>query len=803
MKYLDKALTPEKRAEILLKDMTVEEKMGQVNCYFPQNPGDYRQLEAFPQGVGQVSMLEMRGLKTLEECVEFQTEIQKRIMAKSRHGIPAVFHMEGLCGAFIQEAVSFPSGIGRGSSWNPVLEEKIAEIVGRQERTLGITQTLAPVLDISRDSRMGRQGETYGEDPALASAMGVAFAKGLQAGETDGLKTEAVAKHFLAFHHSEGGIHGAHVEVTNRTLREVYAKPFQAAISEARLRGIMPSYNSMDGEPMSASKKILTGLLREEMGFDGVTLSDYCAIANIHEVHKVCESLTDAGLRAMDAGLDSELHFVKCYNSELADWFASGKADKAILDKAALRILTAKFRMGLFENPFAYAKRNIREVFHQDQDAQISLQSARESLILLKNDGVLPMMSDVKKVAVIGCHAATPRTFFGGYTHFSMTEGLQAAISTMAGLQSEKGSERAEIDTYPGSPVQIDMPELEALMQHQKPGIKSLLEQLRKELPNTVIEYAHGYPIAGTDTSGHEAALEIAGKADLVILTLGGKHGTGIISSMGEGVDASDINLPPCQEMFIEKLAALGKACVAVHFNGRPISSNGADKHIGAILEAWNPAEFGALAIAEVLLGRYNPGGKLPVSVARHAGQIPVYYNHPNGSSYHQGEGIAFADYVDLSHKPRYCFGHGLSYTSFAYDNLTLSANELKPEDMLKITVDVKNTGLVQGDEIIQLYYKDRFASVTRPVMELAGFKRLPLNPGEKRPVSFILKASQLAFLDRDMRWKIEAGEYEILIGKSSEDIRLRGEFRVTTDGFVEGRNRGFYAETMALEENN
>jgi len=264
---------------------------------------------------------------------------------------------------------------------------------------------------------------------------------------------------------------------------------------------------------------------------------------------------------------------------------------------------------------------------------------------------------------------------------------------------------------------------------------------------------------------------------------------------MGEGIDATDINLPICQETFLEKLSELQKEVVAVHFNGRPISSDAADKYANAILEAWNPAEKGAEAITDVFLGNYNPSGKLPISVARSAGQIPIYYNHPNGSSYHQGESIGFSEYVDMPHTPRYFFGHGLSYTSFAYSNLRLSRKDIEPTSVLTISFDIENTGKMQGTEVVQLYLKDRYASMTRPVMELAGFKRIELNPREKQCVSFQVDPSQMAFLDRDMKWKIESGDLDVLIGSSSNDIRLKDSFRITSDLYIDGQYRKFYAK--------
>ena len=796
MRYLDKDLSPIQRAEALISEMDIQEKMGQLVCWLPQKLGEYDALKKdYPHGAGQISCLEMRMLDTLEDAARLQREVQERVMELSAHHIPAIFHMEGLCGAFIQGAVSFPSGIGRASSWNPELEEQVGSIVGRQERAAGISQTFAPVLDISRDSRMGRQGETYGEDPTLSAAMGTAYTRGVQQETPGHMRTEAVAKHFLGFHASEGGIHGTSCDISPHQLREIYGKPFQSAITEAGLKGIMPCYNSINGEPVSASAEIMTKLLREEMGFDGLVVSDYCAVMNIHGTQKVFESFTEAGLRAMEAGMDMELHFKKCFNEELAQWFESGKADIAILDRAVLRVLTAKFRMGLFEHPYALQGEKLYKEFFADKDKAVSLKSARESLVLLKNDGVLPLSKNKKKIAVIGCHAADAKILYGGYTHFSMAEGTHAAVATMAGLQTGKDGERYEIKKIPGTSIQQDAPIFDEELKKQNPDVKSMLETLRNYLPDWEITYSYGYPIAGNDMSHHDEALQAAMDADIVILTVGGKHGTSSVASMGEGIDATDIGLPLCQEKFIQKLGDLGKPFAAVHFNGRPVSSDVLDRYAGAILEAWNPAEMGAEAIAEVLLGDYNPGGKLPVSVARNAGQIPIYYNHPNGSSYHQGESIGFADYVDCPHSPRYYFGHGLSYTSFSYSDLQLSTSELEGNEKLELRVTVENTGEYAGDEVVQLYIKDEFASMTRPVMELQGFHRLHLQTKEKQTVIFNLSLSQLAFLDKDMRWKVEAGSMRALVGSSSNDIRAEEAFRIMSDCFVDGKNRGFAAK--------
>ena len=798
MKYKNPALSPEERADDLLRRLNIDEKMAQVNCIFPFGEGyeDYEKLEQeMPFGIGQVSTLEMRRIETLEEAAEWQRNVQKIVMRNSSHGIPAIFHMEGLCGAFIQEAASFPSGIARGSSFDPQLEEKIGKIVSRQEAACGITHIFAPVLDISRDSRMGRQGETYGEDPTLAAAMGSAYTKGIQSSETAGRRTESVAKHFLAFHNSQGGIHGTHSDTPPRLLEEVYGKPFQAAIRMAGLKGIMPCYCSIDGEPASASYDLLTKLLREKMGFDGLCVSDYGTVGNVHRVQHIGETEAEAGLLCMEAGMDMELPGTTGYNEKLKYMFETGEAEIAVLDQAVRRVLEAKFRMGLFENPYALQGEALRQIFYDVEDKNVLEQSARESMVLLKNNGLLPIIGKVKKLAVIGPHAAYAGKFFGGYTHLCMMESTYAAANSIAGVSGVVQKNPEEIQTVPGTHIQSDeTKEILSVLRRQKPECKSLLEELKERLPETEILYAYGYPIAGEDRSGFQEALRAVEEADLVLLTLGGKHGTCSMASMGEGVDSTNINLPLCQDIFIKEAASRKKPMIGIHFDGRPISSNFADQYLDAILEAWNPAEAGAKAVVDTLLGVYDPGGKLPLSVAYSAGQIPIYYNHPNGSAWHQGESIGFVNYVDLPHTPRYCFGHGLSYTKFEYSDLEISEQTIQASDAIKIACNIKNTGNYRGDEVVQLYLIDEYASRTRPVKELAGFCRLTLEPGEIKRVLFEAEASQMAFLDRNMEWKVEKGTIRIEIGSSSEDIRLTGVYKVQDDIWIEGKDRAFWA---------
>ena len=794
-KYMDASLSPRERAELLLKELSLDEKMAQLAGVFAFKGKEDRMAQFIPYGIGQISSLEFRSLGSMEELAAWQRQLQEIAMNASPHRIPATFHMEGLCGPLMQDTTAFPSGLSRGSSFDPTLEEKIGETVSRQEAAYGITQILAPVLDISRDSRMGRQCEPYGEDPTLAAAMGSAYAKGIQKNKTAGRRTDASAKHFFAFHNSAGAIHGAHMDAGDRLLLEVYGKPFQAAITEAGLKGVMPCYCSVNGLPMHASHHYLTDILRGEMGFDGITVSDYGGASNAHEYQHVGETMGEAGLRCLKAGLDIELPMPVAYSDELKQKFASGEADMALLDGVVCRVLEAKFRMGLFEHPFALEGDELVSTVHHEEDEQLAAQSAREALILLKNDGVLPLSGKEKTIAVIGPAGVNARYYFGGYTHLSMVEAQHAAKNSMAGVGAGGSTVGLEMKRVPGTNVQDDeTEEFDRVLQKLKPDCRSLVEVLRAELPEATILHARGYHKAGADESLFPEALEIARKADVILLTLGGKNGSGSIATMGEGVDGTNINLPACQEAFIREAAKLDKPMIGLHFDGRPISSDTADACLNAILECWNPATWTAEAVTDVLLGRLNPSGKLPVSVAFCAGQEPMYYNMPNGSAWTQAPSIGFADYVDCPHTPRYWFGHGLSYTTFEYCDLTLDKKETKPFDPVAISVAVRNTGTCEGTEIVQLYVRDVYASMTRPEKELQGFARVTLLPGEARRVTFLLQPSQMAFLDEDMRWKIEKGEFEIQIGSSSEDIRLRDSFRVTENAWLAGKTRAFYA---------
>ena len=541
-KYQDSMLSPKERAEDLLDKLSLEEKMAQIRGVWQSGgPDDDTENWIRGRGIGQISALPLQMEETeREEAIQWLHRLQERIMAESPHGIPAVFHMEGVNGAYFHGASNYPTGVSRGASFDPALEEEIGQNVAKIELAAGITQILAPVLDVARDPRMGRCGEAYGEDPSLGAAMGAAYTRGIQQAEEEGRRASATAKHFVGFHSSRGGIHGGGSSIGERELQEVYAKPFQAAISESGLRGVMPCYNVMDGMPFSASKRYLTGLLREEMGFEGVAVSDYCAVSQVYDTKKVGECYADAGEKCLSAGMDVELPNPMGFHNELEERFKNGSLDIGILDRAVLRILEEKFRMGLFEHPFGSLEK-LQSALKEEKEKQTAKRSAAESIVLLKNDGLLPLYDrEIKKIAVIGPHAANARFYFGGYTHLSMMESSKAARNTMAGVAQDAENRKKEVAMIPGTVVQLDEGDaFDSVLRWIDPDCPSLLSEMRRQYPDIEFTWAKGYPIAGDSDAFFADALKAAEDADLILMTLGGKYGTGSIATMGESAALS------------------------------------------------------------------------------------------------------------------------------------------------------------------------------------------------------------------------------------------------------------------------
>jgi beta-glucosidase len=652
-------------------------------------------------------------------------------------------------------------------------------------------------MDVARDPRWGRIGETYGEDPTLNAEMSVAFTRGLQG---EDLKTGVVVtgKHFLGYSFGDGGLNMATNPIPPRELREVYAKPFQAAITEAGLQSVMNSYGTIDNEVVIGAKHILTGLLRDEMQFQGVTVSDYMAIDWL-VTRKVSPDIAHAGIAALEAGLDIECPMPKGYTGTLVN------ADIALIDRSVRRVLETKFKLGLFENPYPF-EADLAAAYSNPANMEHSLKAARESIVLLKNDGILPLPKNTKKIAVIGPHADSIRLLFGCYTLPAGVEmGMSRSMGEMAGLDGLAGMAPADdgfvpADLMEGCEVRKERDDVRYALQAMFGSVTpTIVASVKSKCPGAQVTYAKGCEVAGTDKSMFKEALDAARNADVVILTIGGKYGWGDTCTIGEGIDNDDIGLTGVQEELAKELYAIGTPTVIVHMDARPLSSEFIKEHFPAIIENWFPGISGGAALADVLFGDYNPAGRLPATAARNAGQIPIYAGQKNGNSYAAGRhGFVLARYNEGTKEPLFYFGEGKSYTTFEYANLKVT-NRVSAGGAAEISCDVKNTGKIDGEEVVQLYVSDELATMLRPYREFAGCKRIAVKAGETKTVRFTLRADQFAFLDRDMRWVVEQGEMGVMIGASSEDIRLKGSFQIENTQIIEGHRRGFYAKAEVV----
>ncbi|MCA0453761.1 MAG: glycoside hydrolase family 3 C-terminal domain-containing protein [Chloroflexi bacterium] len=765
--YHDHTLSVEDRVRHLLAEMTIEEKVAQlwgiwINEII-ETEQDERQFSPtkaagrIPNGVGHISRVGGGALLPPVKSAHLANTVQRFLVAQTRLGIPAIVHEESCAGYLGREATTFPQAIGLAAMWEPDLVYQMADVIRQQMRAVGAHNSLAPVFDVSRDPRWGRIEETYGEDPFLISAIGAAYVSGLQSPDwKQGIA--ATAKHFLGHSASEAGMNWAPAHIPDRELREVFLTPFKAALESANIATFMNAYHEHDGVPVGSSRALMVDLLRGELGFDGVVASDYFTINMFVQYHKIAATKQDAAVLGLQAGIDVELPGVDCYGQPLLDALAAGQIDTALIDASVQRVLKLKFQLGLFENPYVDAGKAI-EVYNTPDQLQLSRTLAQKSIVLLKNEGsLLPLNPALKSIAVIGPSADSVRLLQGDYHYPAHLEGnFDPDVSLGAPTPPEKARTFDWTDHFPKSTTVLA-------------GIRAAVS------PDTQIHYAQGCTTTGSDTSGFAAAVEAARNAGVAVVVVGDKSGLARGCTCGESHDSATLILPGVQQQLVEAVVASGTPTVVVLLTGRPYAIQWIADHVPAVFEAWLPAQEGGAAIADILFGAVNPGGKLPVSVPRHVGQVPLYYNHkPSGGRSHwQGT------YEDMTTRPLFAFGHGLSYTRFEYSSLNISADQVTATDTLDIRVTVKNCGEVAGDEVVQLYLNDPIASVTRPVKELKGFKRVTLQPGEEKTVTFALDVRHLAFYDRDMRYAVEPGSISVMIGAASDDIRLNGSFTIT-----------------------
>jgi beta-glucosidase len=775
--YQDPARPVAERVQNLLSQMTLAEKVAQLGSVWVYELLDnlaFSEAKAqalLGQGIGQITRI--GGASSLEPAASARlaNSIQAFVIKHTRLGIPAMVHEECCSGYMARGATCFPQTIGLASTWAPELAEAMAAVVRIQMRAVGAHQGLSPVLDVTRDPRWGRTEETFGEDPYLTSRMGVAYVKGIQGPDLkEGIL--ATGKHFVGYGMSEGGMNWAPVHLPERELREVLLRPFEAAVKEAQLASMMNAYHELDGVPCTSSRHLLTEILRQEWGFDGIVVSDYFAVDQLAAYHRVACDKEEAALMALSAGIDVELPSTDCYGAPLHQAVQAGRISEALVDQAAGRALEMKFRLGLFEQPYVDEER-VPRVFDTPDQRALARQIARKSIVLLKNQGeLLPLKPDLAKIAVIGPNADSVRNLVGDYAYPCHIESLVEMRHSLQGTFHTPVPDRVEmVDNF--------VP------------IISILEGIKRRVsPQTEVLYARGCDVLDPSREGLAEAVAAARQSGVAIVVVGDKAGLTDSCTSGEGRDRAELGLPGIQEELVRAIYTTGVPVVVVLVNGRPLALPWIAEHVPAILEAWLPGEEGAEAVADVLFGDYNPGGKLPMTFPRGVGQVPIYYSHkPSGGRSHWK-----GNYVELSSRPLFPFGHGLSYTRFEYANLRIEPARVAPHGRVTIAADVKNVGSRAGDEVVQLYVHDVAASVTRPVQELRGFQRVSLEPGEQVTVSFDLAMNSLGFYNRDMEFVVEPGAIEIMVGGSSADIHLKGTFEIEGEVTEVGSGQHFFS---------
>lgn len=784
--YMDATLPVDERVRHLIAEMTLDEKLAQLGGVrvtdlidkqrkFANGPASTR----LQYGVGHITRLGAASLLDPPESADLANTIQKFLVEDTRLGIPAIVHEESCAGYMARGATTFPQAIGMAATWEPELIECMADVIRQQMRSVGAHHTLAPVLDVVRDPRWGRVEETFGEDPFLISRIGTAYVRGVQSEDWHN-GVVATGKHFLGYGFSEGGLNWAPAHIPEREMLEIFASPFKAAIQETNIGSMMNAYNELDGVPAGSSRQLMIDLLRDELGFDGVVVSDYFTIDMFVKYHRLVETKSEAAKLGLEAGIDVELPEHDCYGDPLREAVERGDVDIELVDLSVSRLLRMKFQLGLFENAYVDVEK-IAYVYEQDTHIELTRDIARKSIVLLKNEHkTLPLSPEIGAVAVIGPSADSIRLLQGDYHYPAHLGGVFGDVNAAASedphpVRLLEGSEQL-IQQFPPSVSVLD-------------GIKSLVSD------QTQIHYAQGCEVMDDDTSGFDAAVAAAKQSDVAIVVVGGKSGLTSSCTTGESLDRATLGLPGVQQQLVEAVHATGTPVVVVLLNGRPLSLPWIDQNIPAVVEAWLPAEQGGAAVADVLFGEFNPGGKLPMTIPYDVGQVPVYYNHkPSGGRSHWQ-----TNYVDMTVEPLYPFGYGLSYTQFDYQNLTIAPQQVSATESITVSVDVQNCGDMAGEEVVQLYVHDPIATVTRPVKALKGFKRIALEPNQTKTVIFYLPVQHLGFYNRDMDFVVEPGTIEVMLGSSSKDIRQQGSFEIV--GSVEVVNEVFSTPVEVVEK--
>ena len=752
--------------ESLVAEMTLAEKLAQLGCVWSTqlvegageaagfSPAAAARLMA--DGTGQVTRIAASTGLRPEGLARFANEIQRWLVQESRLGIPAVIHEEAVAGFCARDAVQFPQAIGLAATFDADLVQRVGDHIRAEMLAVGARHALSPVLDVARDPRWGRVEETYGEDPVLTGTLGTAYVKGLQNTGPEGLVggVVATAKHFLGYAMSDGGLNHGPVHIGSRELREVYAEPFAAAIRDGDLQSVMNSYASVDGLAPAGSRALLTELLRDELGFEGTVVADYFAVDLLRTHHRVAPTKGVAAAKALLAGMDQELPALDCFSVDnLGPLVEAGVVPVEVVDESVRRVLRHKVRLGLFADP--YVDEEVAAAgFGTLMGRSLARRAAEESIVLLDDAaGLLPLdPATLRTVAVIGPTADDPRLMEGDYhypAHLEILYGADVAGTPGADLLPRGGGAFA-----PGPYL---------------PDIVTPLAGLRAALGDRVdVRHAVGCGVVagepgdgagdGTDALIDEAVAAATG-ADVAVVCLGGRSGLTPSATVGEARDATSLDLTGRQVDLLRAVAATGTPTVAVICSGRVHTLAEVEELAGATLLAWLPGIEAGTAIASILLGGVAPSGRLPITLPRHVGQVPIHYGHRAGG----GRSQFWGDYTDSPATPLHPFGFGLSTTEFAYSGLGATPGSTTETTM--VTVTVANSGERAATEVVQLYARDEVASVARPERQLVGFTRVPLEPGESRTVTFALHPSRLAFYDEDFRFVCEPGAFDLEVG--------------------------------------
>jgi beta-xylosidase len=775
--YKDPQISIAERVSDLLGRMTLAEKIAQMYSHWLilSADGNHRvRTDAFAQaattedlnaklklGVGQITRPLGTHPVTPGEGVRALNALQRFLVTETRLGIPAMSHEECWVGLMVKGATLFPSALNYGSTWHPELMESVGREIRKEAKQVGCHQGLAPVLDVSRDVRWGRTEETMGEDPYLIGVLGTRYVRGLQG---EGRELLATLKHYVGHSFSEGARNHAPVHLGYRELNDIFLLPFEMVVKQADAGSVMPAYHDIDNQPCHASRFLLTDILREQWGFNGLLVADYAGINLLHSHHGVARDKAEAAAQAFNAGLDIELPGFECaeHLQQAIDRF---EITEETIDRTVARVLSEKFRLGLFENP--YADEN-QVSLSSDTAKELAKEVALQSVVLLENKGILPLNPGEKlNIAVIGPTANDQLALFSGYSfpvHLIVAnmqeEDVRYAKTPLQALRERLGADHV---SYAKGCDILTQRNAEAPM---FPG------DVDSDLASTLQRIS---PVS-RDTSQLQAAVDCARRSDVAIVFVGDLAGLFQTGTVGEGSDADSLQLPGVQARLVQEVIASGTPTIIVMTSGRPYSLGGLEDSAAAVLMAFQPGQEGGEAIVDLLTGKANPSGRLVVSIPKNVGAMPYYYNHKLKSG---GTPIAY------HFGSKYPFGFGLSYTQFEYSGLTFEQNQVDVEDgTIMFSLNLENSGQREGCEVVQVYVRDVYASLVRPVKELKAFKRVSLQPKQRALISFAIPVDMLNFTNIENQRMVEPGEFEILIGASSSDIKLKGRI------VVSGKNR-------------